>query len=158
MKDLRFYSNVGYLTHNDNIFTHILRKKYNLIIDNINPELSIVDSHKEHKNTISIRFTGEAEMNIYNNDYCICPFYINDERYFRIPLYQVHIYEMIRLGYATFDTFFEKKNFTKEILEQKNKFCCFMYLHASLPRDTLFTKLSQYKFVDSPGERFNKFR
>ena len=156
-KDLRFYSDIGHFKNDDNLFTYILGKKYNLIIDNKTPELAIIDNRK-FDSAINIRYSGEVDTRMFDCQYCITPLYMNDSKYITMNIHQAHVYEMIRLGFATFDTFFKKKNFTKDILKEKTNFVCFMYLHQSEPRDTFFQKLSTYKKVDSPGQRFNNVK
>lgn len=153
-KNLRFCSDIGHFKHDDNLFTYILNKKYNIIIDVVNPELAIINERK-YSSAVNVRYSGEVDMRMFGCNYCICPMYLEDDKYIRMNIHQVHIYEMIRLGYATWDTFFKKKDFTKEILNEKPKFACFMYLHDSVPRDTFFTKLSKYKSIDAPGQKFN---
>jgi alpha(1,3/1,4) fucosyltransferase len=151
--------------NNDNIFLFLLRKKYNVIIDNINPEYIFTgDKNDINKNSINIWFSAEPNWDKNNCDWGLVQYFIKDKsNYIRFPLYLYYIYDFIKKDVIKdFDFFFQQRKFTKEDLKQKTNFCTFI---CSGPingvgqyRDFFVKKLMNYKKVDCPGTRFNNIQ
>jgi hypothetical protein len=131
----------------------LLNSGYNIILDEINPDIvigsvfgnQIVDwSHKTR-----IFYTGENIKPDFNKyEYFMGFEFSDDERILRLPIYQLH------WGNAQL----EERNyfFDKKLTLNRNKFCAFIHSNpnASKRNDFLF-KLSNYKKVDSGGMAFN---
>lgn len=169
--------------HRDNIFLYILRKKYEVIIDNENPDLLFytltTDNLSQYKNCAKIFFTQEPVIyhkkdfkkyyephdrfyiSIENCDYMLNPYYLEGEEYFRFPLYLLYAYQMILDGrLKNFNQLTEVKNYTKKDIEDK-KFCVFMHRNSQTwhKRLEFMNKLSKYKNIDNisiEGQSFEK--
>lgn len=154
MKDIRirfvdFWH--GFVPETFYLYKILLKTGYNIIIDNSNPDILFgsvfgrsIDSLKAKKKII---YTGE---NI-KSDFGRCDNYIgfefsSDKRYLRLPIYQLH------WGNSTEEQreYFYKKDISR------NKFCAFIHSNSNAPkRNEFFSKLSNYKKVDSGGSSFN---
>ncbi|MDL2222602.1 glycosyltransferase family 10 [Bacteroidales bacterium OttesenSCG-928-M11] len=137
----------------DNFILNLLKEKYQIIIDSSKPDFLFYSSfgvtHFKYKSAIKIYFTGENDVPDFNLcDYGIGSAHISFEnRYFRLPLYRL---------YKGYEDLFQKKNFSKQVLERK--FCNFVYSNAQVSdpiRRSFFERLSQYKQVDSGGRYLN---
>lgn len=147
----------GSFKKDDNLFTRILKKRYNVEISD-NPDFVICSNRGsafEYMNydCTRIMFMGEnmsPDFTVF--DYCIGFDYLDfGDRYFRLPFAfyfddnKPWIPEMLT---------YEK---AKEICEAKKYFCNFIYGHRSSHgmREKLFEKLEEYKHVESPGSFMN---
>lgn len=131
----------------------LLKCGYNIIIDELNPDLVIGSvfgnqifnwSHKTR-----IFYTGENIKPDFNRcDYFMGFEFSDDERILRLPIYQLH------WGNAKPEErqfFFEKK-----LTDNRNKFCAFIHSNTNATkRNEFLFKLSNYKKVDSGGMAFN---
>lgn len=139
---------------NNNFITNCLRNRYEIIIDNQNPEYlfysSQGESHFKYDNCIKIYFTGENDIPDFN----ICDYGIGfsalsfNDRYFRLPLYKL---------YEGYDNLFSPKSFIPEKVINR-KFCNFVYTNSKIAnpiRIRFFHLLSQYKPIDSGGRYLN---
>ena len=78
----------------DNLFTYILSKKYKIILTPENPEIVITDDSRfKYQNAKMVYFSGEPFFDIGNCDYALTSFYVDDKKFFRVPLYLVYAYE-----------------------------------------------------------------
>jgi hypothetical protein len=175
MKTIRIWFDRGYFGDlNDNVVTWILRKKYNVILDSINPDILICDNNNADKydsnKCIKIYYSGEPyypSLSYFNEGhyhYGFSSFYINDmgDNHFRFPQYLWTSYQYIKDGdINSFDYFFKKREYNKDILKIKNKFCCFIQGGPidgnGQYRDTFYKKMVdlKYKHIDCPGTRYN---
>lgn len=136
------------------LFKMIQKTNYNLIIDEINPDIVLGSgfghelSQWKHKKRIF--YTGEnIKCDFSKYDYFIGHEFLNDPRNLRVPFYQIRWGE---------DPNEEKLNnfFDKKLKPERNKFCAFIHSNdAPSKRKDFFYKLSTYKKVDSGGSSFN---
>lgn len=146
----------------DNIFTYILKHKYNVIIDNVNSEYNftgnkdIIDNNK-----VNIFYSGEPSYDKGRCDWGLVNYHLYDKQnYLRFPLYLYYIYDFMKKGDINgFEYFYNSRFFNIDSLKEKTKFCTFI---ASGPqngvgqyRDIFVQKLMKYKQIDCPGTRFN---
>lgn len=134
-------------------FKMLLKTGYNIILDEYNPDIvfgsvfgnSIINwPHKKR-----IIYTGENTRADFSRcDYFMGFDFSDDERIFRLPLYQLH------WGNSTESQ--KEFFFKKELKNNRNKFCAFIHSNAGAQkRNEFFFKLSKYKKVDSGGPAFN---
>lgn len=132
----------------------ILKKKYNIVTDNKNPDYLIcgcAGNDYLKYDCPRIQFLGEAiapDFNIY--DYAIGFDYINfGNRYLRCPLYvfQIKDFELAK----------EKHTWSDEFYQNKSKFCNFIVSNGNgMPiREEFFHKLNEKRKVDSAGHYLN---
>jgi len=131
----------------------LLKTGYNIILDDNNPDIIIGSvfgrqmdnwSHKTR-----IMYTGENIKPDFNRcDYFMGFEFSDDERILRLPIYQLH------WGNAKPE---EKQYFfDKKLNTNRNKFCAFIHSNSNAPkRNEFFSKLTNYKKVDSGGMAFN---
>lgn len=135
----------------DNFFIDILSKKFNVKINNNDPDFmfcSIFGDKSLKFSCTKILFMGEnatPDFNIF--DYALSFDWINfDDRYFRLPLYRLYMTDEDRVLH---DADFFAAEYAK-----KTMFCNFLYSNnrcAHLLREHFFDLLSEYKKVDSGG-------
>lgn len=144
----------------DNKIYKILSKKFKVIIDENNPDYIIVHAHRFldyniYKNH-PIRIFHQNEANV--PDFCIFDY--------AILRYDNIIYED-RCFYREYEWFWYKllealKSFKeisdKSFLNQKHKFCNFLYSNSVEKRDEFFQFLNKHKKVDSLGSHLNNTR
>ena len=134
------------------IFTRILREKYDVILDDENPDFIFCSCFSEKHllyNCTKIYYTGEnitPDFNIY--DYAIgFDRIIFGERYFRLPVYR--LYQREEDGCSHDDLFWQNE------LARKKKFCNFLYSNdwcASEKRIQLLEAIEKYKHVECGGK------
>lgn len=137
----------------DNYFYHLLRSKYDIIIDEDKPEFHIYSCFGTEYlkyNCTRIFYTGENDIPDFNHcDYALSCHYITfNDRHTRFPNFATyHQHQDLVEG---------KRPVTKEELTTR-KFCSFIASSswADPARKELFTLLSRYKHIDSPGKIFN---
>ncbi len=140
-----------------------LSKLYDVVLSE-NPDYVFfhegTTEYLNYPNAIRIFYTGE---NIHPN-FNLCDYAISfdhltfEDRHFRLPVFQTAVFyrkcDVENAGDLDFKT---PRPFTKEDLAKKEGFCSFVYKNylADNARGDFFTKLSQYKKVDSGGEYLN---
>jgi hypothetical protein len=134
----------------DNLFIHLLRKHYNVVLSD-NPDVLIYSCYSFNYmkyDCYKIFYTGE---NIRPN-YRECDFALSFDyesygnKNLRLPLYRWR---------ADLEGLTAKKDIDK-ILAEKKKFCCMLVSNPSgKERNLFFEKLSKYKKVDSGGKHLN---
>lgn len=143
----------GFDPRNFYLFKMMLKTNYNVILDDINPDIVLgsvfgrqMDSWSHKKR---ILYTGEnVKIDFSRCDYFMGFEFSNDERVLRLPIYQLH------WGNSSEEE--KQKFFTKELTPNRNKFCAFIHSNSNAnKRNEFFFKLSQYKKVDSGGMAFN---
>lgn len=164
MKKIRL-NYVGFWTDfdkNDNLFTNILKEKYEVEISD-NPDFVIASPLGEpleylKYDCVRILFTGEPlvpDFNVF--DYAIgfdrlsFPDDITGNRYYRYPLC-FYNYEAVK-AYSKGLSYEE----AKKALDQKKYFCNFLYGHRSAKgeREKIFDCVQKYKRVESAGSFMN---
>lgn len=147
-------------------FTHTLSTRYDLIIDQKNPEFLIFDCADfgsknltySKKNCIKIFHTGEnRRAENYDCHYAITSDYTSALWQYRLPNCA-----MVPFYYSIGNTE-NSKTFpinhilnTHEIDTKKSKFCAFLHRNPSNAlRNSVFQVLNKYKKVDSAGPLFN---
>lgn len=162
--------------HKDNIFLFLLRKIFEVEIDNENPEVlfyTLVSrpgliNFQKYANAKKIFFTQEPcvwdkkeidnfynpwdrfHVSLKNSDYIISPYFIEGEEYFRFSLYLLYAYQMLIDGrIKNFESLTQSKNFKKEDIAGR-KFCTFLSRNYQSwqKRFQFESKLSNYKKVD----------
>jgi len=134
----------------DNVFTWILRHKYNVIIDNNNPDLVISGGGPKRNGIKTVYFSGEPfflSNEEFDNicDYGMSGYYIDKSNYFRFPLYLYYIHNFIKNGIIKDMNFF----FNERTTTHKNKFCNFIARSSNGKRGGFFEKLNKYKKIDT---------
>lgn len=135
----------------NNQFYQIISKKYNIIIDEENPDYLIYSCFgKEFLrfDCIRIFYTGENLVPDFNLcDYGISFFNLDfEDRYLRYPNF---------LGYGSqTKELLKPKNLKLNELNNKTKFCNFIYSNSNADprRDEFYFLLSKYKLVHSAGK------
>jgi hypothetical protein len=158
----------------DNYFFNLLNQRFNVIIDDINPQLMIFSydyakkaEHRKHnrKTCVRIYYGCEYVDPLWEEcDFAITNKFINDERHFRLPLWtqtvnwfgvEQHREERDQSFLANLDDLLEKKINFDTIKNEKSRFCNFIYAQPRSIRTHLFQKISAYKHVDSFGPQHN---
>lgn len=132
----------------------ILRTKYNIIVDNDNPDFVLCgpfgNDFLKYK-CPRIFYTGEAkapDFNLY--DYAIGFDRISfGERYLRVPLYFLYA--------GSYDLAIEKHKLPDEFFLKKEKFCNYIVSNGNelSGRNSFFKALNKRKHVDSAGGYMN---
>jgi len=163
--------------YQNNIFLFLLRKKYNVVLVDDNPELLIYtlshNSHVNYRGCKKIFHTEEPgfwnknnyqefypqedrfNMSIKDADLVLSSYYLNNDQNIRFPSYLLYYYQMILDGRIdNFDSFFEYRKIEDESLFDRN-FCLYMHRNNSnnktgenLFRVNFLNKLNKYKKVD----------
>jgi len=134
----------------DNVFTWLLRYKYNVIIDNNNPDLIISGGGPKRKGVKTIYFSGEPFFlsdEQFDNvcDFGMSGYHIDNSKYYRFPLYLYYIYNFIKNGIIKDVNFF----FDERTPTPKTKFCNFISRSLNGKRGEFFKKLNEYKRIDT---------
>ena len=152
-----FWNNFDY---KDNIFTWLLRDRYNVIIVDSNPDLIISGGGKRQHDCKCLYFSGEPYYpNIeyfpehIHHDIGMSGFYIEDENYLRFPLYLYYYYEFVKKGIIGYDFFDLDRSID---INEKSHFCNFISRGYNGYRSEFVDKLKKYKLVDiSYGQHKN---
>jgi hypothetical protein len=142
----------AFFDYHDNFMTRIMKKRFNVVIDDINPDYVIYSTYGtnflKYKNSVRVVYLAE---NVRPN-YCECDFSIGFDyssfggRNFRFPLYVM---------YGFVPQLLEKKD-PDTILAEKPYFCNMVVSNASSKKRIEFFKLlNKYKQVDSGGKVLN---
>ncbi|OAJ34954.1 Glycosyltransferase family 10 (fucosyltransferase) [Piscirickettsiaceae bacterium NZ-RLO1] len=138
----------------DNIFIHLLRKRFEVVVDEKKPDFIFYSCFQPDysRDAIKIFYTGEnCRVDFNRFDYGIGYDYLSfGDRYMRWPLY--------RLYGSLFDDVLTKVKDPEQILAVKTGFCTFVYTNAHYAdpiRELFFKRLSEYKGVASGGRAFN---
>ena len=143
------------ISNYDNVFYQILSEKYDIEINQSNPDYLIFsafgNSHYNY-NCKKIFYTGEnLRPNFSICDYALTFDYMDDNRNYRFPLSAISLYE------AGIKNKFEKNIDFDQIKKEKTKFCNFVFSNPApgSPRVEFYNKLSSYKKVDAGGRVLN---
>jgi hypothetical protein len=161
-----------------NFFVNILKKKYDVIIDPVNPEVIIYTNqyyqegghdyytgqmlrgeHDYGDNVKKVFISGEARpdyisrINKSENYYALGYEHIDHERYLRFPTHVLDAFVLHNEG-GMFDTPYEwmtQQRNSKEILANKKHFCSIVQLSNNLDRGTFFDIASKKYYIKSSG-------
>ncbi|MBQ9327063.1 MAG: hypothetical protein IJ225_00825 [Solobacterium sp.] len=143
-------------TPEENEYTELLRKHYDLVITDQNPEYliySVFGTDHLKYDCVRIFYTGECITPNFNEcDYAVGFDRLEfGDRYLRFPYYLYHGYEKEYLALK------EKPVFTTEDLLAKEGFCSFVVSNcfAQDKRTELFHALNAYQEVKSGGRYLN---
>ena len=151
----------------DNYFYHLLSMKYDVEIDDKNPDIvfySLFGSENKKYNKdafIKVFYTGENRRPDFNEcNYSISFDYLDDNHNLRLPLWVLHFNWFKRPYIESRDHAYlhDTKSFLEKNinLENKNKFCSFIASNPNSSKRIDFAiKLNRYKKVDSPGRVLN---
>ena len=160
----------------DNYFYHLLSQKYQIEIDEINPDIAIgsygfssqkeIIRYKDNKKIVKIYYTGEndscPEKELY--DICMTQHRSENLNHFRLPLWAfftswfnespfVHNRDPSFL--IPWNTLDKSKLDLEAIIESKKKFCSFIYADLTNERQKWFDVVSSLSKVESAGQCLN---
>ena len=147
----------------DNYFTNLIRKKFNVIIDTNKPDYIFYSCFNPdyEREGIKIFFTGENVRVDFNRfDYGIGFDHLTfGDRYIRWPLYKIYGPNLDKLNGEYYRSLLaQKKCFTIDDIKDKG-FCSLVTSNtgdrADPARERFFKRLSEYKQVDSGGRALN---
>lgn len=154
----------GELIPNDNYFYHLLSMKYNVIIDNNNPDILFYtvysNNHLKYdmSKTIKILYTGENRRPNYNECHYSLSFdYSGDSRNYRLPLWALILnwFEQPYRQERDHAYLHSVNDFLNKPIIEKSKFCSFVASNPAGKRLQFVPKLVKYKKVDCPGRVYN---
>lgn len=151
----------GLFDKQDNFFTYILRHKYNLEISPDNADIIFTDSPHFVKPypCKAIYYSGEPFFHINNCDLAITTFKVDDHRFFRIPLYSLFAFELLKNKYITKLDSISLKNYSTQTLKEKNKFCAYISQGkgGDCPRESLINYCSKFIEIHCAGKHLNNY-
>lgn len=161
-----------------NYFVNILSKKYEVIIDAINPDIVIYTNqfyreneldyytnetirgiHEYNDSVKKIFISGEARpdfqahLNKGSNYYALGYEHIDNERYLRFPTLVLDAYVLHNEG-GMFDSPFDwmtRKRNSEEILRNKKHFCSIVQASNNPDREKIFDLIQSKHFIKSSG-------
>jgi hypothetical protein len=154
----------GELIPDDNYFFNLLSQKYDVEIDNNNPDILFYTVYSRNHMTydmnkvIKILYTGENQRPNYNECHYSLSFdYSEDPRNYRLPLWALILNwfdrpyrdERDQAYLHNIDDFLNKKHI------EKSKFCSFIASNAAGKRLEFLPKIYQYKHIDCGGRIYN---
>jgi len=145
----------------DNVFTYALSQKYNIEVTPDSPDLVISNDFRErYQNAKMIYFSGEPFFDLGVHDYALTSFYVDDSRFYRVPLYLLYAYEYYKCGFTSSyeEILYSKLKIDSSILNYKPKFCAYVARgpgKSDCQRSSFFEIMSMYKQVDALGEHYN---
>lgn len=144
-----------------NFFVAVLGNRFDVTIDNENPEYLIFGDRNFGENNlkydpnkvVKIFYTGENQRPWdYQCHYAISFDHIENNQMYRLPLYVVYDFDNLLKRIPSFVTYQRKE----EDIQLKTGFCSFVVRNPNCQkRNEFFHKLSEYKTVDSGGPLFN---
>lgn len=142
-------------------FTDILSKRYNVVIDNENPDYLIFGDKNfgqdnlrfNTKNCVKIFYTGENQRPWDYQAHCAISFdHFDLPIHYRLPLYVIFDWDNQRRGLRTAKTY--ERNIDQ--LKADREFCSFVVRNGSCEfRNNFFQKLNAYKKITSAGPHYN---
>ena len=139
----------------NNLFTYALSQRYNIVVTSEDPDLVITDNlQHRYQNAKMVYFSGEPFFDIGVCDYALTSFDVDDNRFFRVPLYLLYAYDYYHNGItSSYDAILNAKN--EVVVSNKHKFCGYVARGGNERRSTMFNMLSSYKQVSALGSHFN---
>lgn len=160
MKNLK----LGFTDTNNQIsdfFIDTFSSRYNVIIDNENPDYLIFGDRNFGENNLSynnkgctkIFYTGENQRPWdYQCHFAISFDHLDGHQLYRLPLYVIYDWDNKRRGLPHAKTYSRSRN---DLVDKKG-FCSFVVRNPNCKkRNDFYDKLSQYKQITSAGPLFN---
>jgi hypothetical protein len=154
---------------NNNIFTWILGKHFNLEFDSVNPDILFYslshNSHLKYNNCLKIFVNAEPGsyndlsrypqndrtlVSIQDADYTLMSYHLTMEKNFYFPITLLWLYHHIFVTkiFDSIESLTKPRNFY-----EKNNFCVFLHNNYSVKkRNELFTKLNNYKKITTKSD------
>jgi hypothetical protein len=153
---------------NDNYFYNLLSLKYNVIIDDINPDIVFCSCYGsshfrfDKSKVIKVLYLGENMRPDFNTfDYSFSFDRIDDERNYRLPLWSLLFNWFNRPYRSERDHAYlhEMENFLDrtKIQPTKTKFCSFVASQPKGMRVPFVPRIYQYKHIDCAGAVYNNY-
>ncbi len=143
----------------DNFFTYILSKKYKLEISPGNADIIFTDSPNFIKPypCKAVYFSGEPFFYINQCDVAITTFNVDDPRFFRIPLYSLFAFELLKNKYIDKLDSICVKNYSLKTIEEKNNLCAYISQGkgGDCPREDLINYCSNLINIHCAGKHLN---
>jgi hypothetical protein len=140
----------GDFVKTNNLFTRVLRKRYDVEINDKPDFIFYGDGGHRHRlyTCPRIFFSGEAtKPNFRECDFALTSHYLNDPRHLRLPLY---------VWYVKPEELIKTPTEPEQWLRQKKKFCAIVIRnHRARKRIDFFEHLNRHKQVDSGGAYLN---
>jgi len=141
--------------YDDNYLLETIRKRYDLILTNQNPDILLYSCYgKDYLNYSCHRIqfiTENIRPDFTASDFAFGFDYLNDKRFYRLPLYFFYL-----LGHTEKLLSPVSRDKAISIWKSKNKFCCMVVSNGlAKTRIQFFHELSKYKQVDSGGKYLN---
>ena len=154
---------LGFVDTHDHLaafFNHVLSMRYDVQIDNDQPDFLIFGDKNFGDNNLNydrskvtkIFYTGENQRpEDYVCDYAITFDHNYQPWHYRLPLYIIYLWALKHVHKTKYD----KNYIIKPDIEKKYDFCSFVVKNgAPTERKEFFEKLSEYKKIDSGGPVF----
>ena len=146
-----------------NFFVAVLSQKFEVTVDNDNPDYLIFGDRNFGENNLKydatkvrkIFYTGENQRPWeYNCHYAISFDHVENDIMYRLPLYVVYDFNNLIQRIPSFATY---RRYERDLdADRKQKFFSFVVRNPNCERRNIFfRKLSKYKQVDSGGPLFN---
>lgn len=142
----------------DNFFIYTLSKKYNITLTSKDPDLVITDDYRyRYQNAKMVYFSGEPFFNLGVCDYALTSFFVNDSRFFRIPLYLLYAYDYYKYKIVDSFDYILRRDISSFCLSDRENFCAYISRGpgSKSRRTEFFYKLNEYKKVNSLGSHLN---
>lgn len=148
--------------HIARFFHSLLANRYDIEIDNINPDYLIFgdknfgESNKQYdkKDVVKIFYTGENQRpEDYDCHYAISFDHNFNPWHYRLPLFVVYMWALQHIHNTGHDYYYI---LGEREIKEKTDFCSFVVGNPNCePRNVFFNLLNKKKRVDSPGKVFN---
>jgi hypothetical protein len=149
----------------DNIFLYLLKKNFDVILDDKNPDVLFYSlyfgAHKNYNNCLKIYVNSEPmnynDLSLYpsdsrhivainDSDYMFTSYQSNISKNYYMPIFLLWLYHHIKVTKIVES--FESLTKYREITD-KNRFCIFLHKnHNAEKRNQLLSKVTQYKQVE----------
>ena len=138
-------------------FNHVLGMRYEVELDNDNPEFLIFGDRNfgndnlnfDRKKGTKIFYTGENQRpDSYACDYAITFDHNYSPWHYRLPLFVIYMWALKHIHKTEYD----KNSILKPKIKEKTDFCSFVVKNGKPPeRNKFFDMLTKYKHIDSGG-------
>jgi len=145
-------------------FGSLLSHRYDIEVDNSNPEFLFFGDENFGKNNLNysrnnlvkIFYTGENRRpENYDCDYAISFDHNFNTWHYRLPLFIIYMWALEHIH----KTKYNYEYIFKPEIKEKSSFCSFVVSNPNCKeRNDFFHKLSEYKQVDSGGRLFNNIK
>ncbi len=141
----------------DNYFYNLLSGKYQVVIDENNPDILFFSCYGEqylNYQCTRVYFTAEnTRVDFSSCDYAFSFDFVNKENHFRLPLYALYIEQKKMMQQLLAPPSIDEM---KKTWQAKKKFCCMVVSNpGSKKRINFYNKLNKVMPVDSGGRVLN---